>query len=392
LTTASKSIYVLEGTYRNRPIENTQFELVKAYQPYPHKEGGFVTVKIDDLDTDKNAFNFRNGTFDLKEGRFREHRPEDFITVVVPYDYDPDADCPMFRKSLDLWMDGDQEKIKFIQRFMGSILSGEIRDHALVIFEGPTGENGKSTFIKAMKVMLGDYQDTIPAETLLSSRTTAGQSREDLAKLKGRRLVWSNEADAGRRLAESLVKLMTGGDDIATRHLYGRYFPYTPQFKLLLATNHKPKIQGTDNAIWRRIKLLPWEVTIPKKQKDMSIDEKLAAEAPGIFNFAYEGYRKWVEEGLGDFAAVDSATAEYRMESDVFMAFYNECCVEDEESEIQAGVLYANYRDWCENNDEHPISQTAFGLRIKELGIQSRESKRRKFYQGIRCDRGDRID
>lgn len=341
-----------------------------------------LSIQLEKMDSNPYLLNLNNGTFDLKEMIFREHRSEDFITSLAPVDYIPEAECPVWIDAMCLWMVGDEERIKYIQRLAGASLSGLVREHGFYVFYGD-GANGKTTYQKGISGVLGDYGDTIAPETLLATRTSANQARDDLAKLRGKRLVCASEPPKGAKLAEGLVKLATGGDPITTRRLYGRPFTFTPEFKLILSTNHKPIITGTDHAIWRRTNLIGWDHTIPDEEQDKNIDEKIKAERSGILNWMLEGFEEWIEHGLGQPEAVKAATAEYRAESDTILAFIADCCTHEPTDEIQAQVIFNAYRQWCEDTGERAVSMRAFGTRIKELGYTVEDRRRKKFYLKI---------
>lgn len=215
---------------------------------------------------------------------------------------------------------------------------------------------------------MGDYSAWTPTSTLLARR---GEHVEnDLARLRGARLVAAVEAEGGKRLAESLVKQLTGGDRVTARFLFTEFFEFTPTFKLWLATNHKPEIRGTDHAVWRRIRLIPFTVTIPPEEQDPELPEKLRAEFPGILAWAVEGCRIWRREGLGVPEPVRQATADYRASQDLIGNFIAECCEESEGATVGATVLYQAYAAWCERGKEHPESQRRFGEALGERGYQ----------------------
>jgi len=206
----------------------------------------------------------------------------------------------------------------------------------------------------------------------------------DIARLKGARLVSARETEEGKRMAEALVKELTGGDTITARFLRQEYFDFRPEFKLFLAANHKPVIRGTDYAVWRRIKLIPFTVTIPPEEQDKALGRKLLGELDGIFAWAVRGCLAWQRDGLQVPAAVEAATSAYKAESDTLAAFLAECTTQDGNAETQASKLYAAYKSWCEDNGEMAITGTMFGRRLGERGYDKYTDRaRHTFYMGL---------
>ena len=231
-----------------------------------------------------------------------------------------------------------------------------------------TGANGKSTFIETIQTLLGDYAQRADFTTFIA-RNNDGP-RNDVARLVGARLVATAEAESGKRLSEVVVKQLTGGDTISARFLYGEFFEYQPQFKIFLAANHKPVIRGTDHAIWRRIKLIPFTVTIPEEERDKQLAAKLRQELPGILAWALRGCLEWQQMGLGEPEEVRHATAEYRDEMDALVEFLEECCIRDETAKVATGVLYHAYKNWCEDNDETAFKKNTFARCLGERGFE----------------------
>lgn len=349
-----------------------------------------VSARPDALDADPWLFNVENGTLDLRTGELRAHDPADMLTRLAPVSYDPRAQAPTWRAFLDRIFAGDQDLIAFVQRLAGYALTGSTREQVLPILHGP-GANGKTTFLNALTRVMGDrgkggYSTHTPAGTLLASRFDAGTGpTPELAALHGARLVTAAESDASRRLAEGLVKEITGGDPVTCRVPFARtMLTFYPTFTLMLATNHRPRIVGTDYAIWRRVRLVPFDVTIPEEERDPELSERLAAEAPGILTWALEGCREWQAHGLGVPEAVTTATEAYRAEQDVFAAFLDECAVQTRTATVMAGELYATYVRWCEGSGERAENARRFGAAMAERGIERRKATAgRWLYLGV---------
>jgi putative DNA primase/helicase len=346
-----------------------------------------LNVRSDDLDRNPFLLNVRNGTIDLKTGIMREHRQEDLITHCADVEFDPAAQCPMWRKFLMEIMNYNTDLIHFLQNAAGWAVTGDISEQTMFILFG-FGANGKSTFINSIMNLLGDYATATPTETFM--KKTNDKMTNDLARLRGMRFVTTTETEQGKRLSEPLIKQITGNDRIMARFLYGEYFTFVPTFKIFMATNHKPVIKGTDHGIWRRIKLIPFTTRIEEANQDKHLEQKLNDERPGILNWLIEGAMRWCKEGLPNTKIVVNATAEYRDEMDVIGDFIKERCVQLEGVSIRARELFKVYQDWCEDNNEHACSERFFGLRLKELGFEQKRSNDGRYWQDIyiRADGG----
>jgi P4 family phage/plasmid primase-like protien len=330
-----------------------------------------------DLDRDPWLFNVANGTLDLRTGGLRPHRRDDFLTSVSPIPYDAGAKCPTWERFLNEIFAGDINLIEFVQRAGGYSMTGLTREHVLFICHG-LGSNGKSVLIEIIAAVLADYAQQCPTDTFMV-KDRGGTIPNDIARLRGARFVSAVETEGGRRLAESLVKQATGGDRLTARFLHREFFEFIPTFKLWLATNHRPEIRGTDNGIWRRIRMIPFGVTFkdPGKAgpgdlvKDDRLADKLRTELTGILAWLVRGCVAWRKDGLMLADAVSAATATYREEQDVLAHFLAERCETAPNYVARAADLYKNYSEWAEANGEKPISSTAFGLQLKERSFRA---------------------
>jgi P4 family phage/plasmid primase-like protien len=338
-------------------------------------------ISPDELDADPWLLNTKNGTIDLRTGELREHRREDLITKLAPVEYDPDAAAPALEAFLERVLPGEELR-GFVQRAAGYSATGDTSEQCMFIHHGP-GANGKSTFQEAVSAALGDYAMRTPTETLLVKR--AGGVPNDVARLKGARFVTASETEEGRRLAESLVKDLTGQDTISARFMWAEWFDFKPTHALHLSTNHKPEIRGTDAAIWRRIRLIPWAVTIPAAEQDKKLSEKLRGELPGVLAWIVRGCTEWLREGLKAPEEVRQATRAYRAEMDVLAAFLADCCQRGEDEEAFAGELWGAWKRWCEETGERVGTQKRFGGQLAERGFLNHRDSRtgRKVWSGV---------
>lgn len=338
-----------------------------------------IPVLPDELDADHWVLNVSNGTLDLRSGELRPHQRSDLITKLAPVEYDQEAKCPTWLEFLNTIFESNQNLIDYVQRLLGYCLTGNVSEQVLPILFG-VGANGKSTLLGVVLEMFGDYGMKAPPDLLLARRGDAHPTER--ADLAGKRFVAATETGEGRRMAESMVKELTGSDRIRARRMREDFWEFSPTHKILIATNHKPFIRGTDHAIWRRIQLIPFDVTIADDDQDKNLPAKLCDEFPGVLAWCVQGCLDWQQSGLRPPDNVHIATNQYRVEQDVLAAFMAECCVEGDGKNVRAGELYDIYKEWCGRTGERTLSMMKFGQ-----AIGGREIKKNKsngiWYQGI---------
>ncbi len=344
-----------------------------------------IPVMPEQFDADPWLFNVENGTLNLQTGELRPHSRADLITKIAPVRYDPDAQCPLWLGFLERIMGGNEALVGYLQRVVGYSLTADIREQCLFMLYG-TGANGKSTFLETLKSLFGDYGQQAEFSTFLHSNDD--RVRNDVAGLMGRRFVSAIEADVGRRLAETLVKQLTGGDTVKARFLFKEFFEFVPTFKVFLAANVKPTIRGQDYAIWRRIRLIPFEVTIPKKEQDRTLPGKLRNELPGILAWAVQGCLAWQRNGLDEPNEVLYATDKYQKDMDILADFIEGRCFVESTAQATSKALYDAYTQWCSENAEEPLSSRVFGMKLKEKGFDQTRSARFRGWVGIGLDDG----
>ena len=345
---------------------------IKAMIDLARSEPG-IPILPEEMDCDPWLLNVKNGTIHLKTGELWPHSQEKKITKITPIEFQPETPCPFWLEHLHKVFAGNEQMISFLQLALGYSITGVTDERALFISHG-AGANGKTTTHEVIAHILGDYAARTPTESILVKRE--GSIPNDVAKLRGTRFVFCSEAEEGKRLAESMIKDLTGGDTISARFMRGEWFEFQPTFKIWLATNHKPVIRGTDNAIWDRIRLIPFIVSIPQEERipKSRMMERLSSELPGILAWLVNGCLDWVRFGLGTPQEVQQATNEYRADMDTLGAFLNECCLLSPKAISTAKRLYEAYSKWCEGSGEHAVSQKAFGARLSERGFQRQRS------------------
>jgi putative DNA primase/helicase len=336
---------------------------------------GELAVSPNDFDQHRFLLNCENGTVDLKTGDFGPHQKENYITKLAHVRYDESATCPLWESFLNRIMDNNQDLMQFLQRAIGYALTGDVSEQCLFLLWG-SGANGKSTFLRTIGNILGDYSQHTPTDTLIVKKR--GAITNDLARMQGARFVTATESEAHHQLAENLIKQMTGDDIISARFLYKETFEFEPEHKIFLGTNNKPIIRGNDYAIWRRMRLIPFTVTIPPEEMDKNLINKLKAEYSGILNWAIKGCLEWQNHGLGTPAEVTEATDEYRNEMDLLNDFIQDCCIEGPDLFVPAKDLNEAYAKWCEVNGEFHLNAASFGRKLTEKGfVRAQRGKRR---------------
>jgi putative DNA primase/helicase len=353
--------------------------MLEQAQPYLRRS-------IAAMDRHLFLFNAENCTLDLERAPAERlgFRRGNLITKIAAVRYDPEASCPRWLALLARALPDPQER-GFLQRYFGYALTGSIEEQALLVLYGE-GSNGKSSIVTVIGKILGDYALTLDISTLLASEHSGGggQATPDLARLPGKRLAMASEPDKGDRLSEKRVKSVTGGEALPIRNLFEKQIEIDPQFKLVISCNHKPRIIGQDEGIWRRVLMLHFRVIIPKAERDKRLPAKLLREeGPGILNWLIDGCMAWQERGLDPPASVLEATAEYRSENDPLGAFLAGETIKEAGASVQAKVIYDAYAAWCTDNGQDPITSTKFGTTLGDRGI-SKSKAGVMFYRGIR--------
>lgn len=321
------------------------------------------------LDAEPFLLGVQNGTIELRTGTFREGQRADLITKRAGVEYVAGAQCPRWIAFLREVLRNDAELIAYVQKLTGYTLTGDVSAQLFPFLFG-SGKNGKSVFTEVLQKLMGDYAKRAP-QNLLTDSINGREPSGEIARLQGARLVIGSETAEGGRLAESRIKDLTGGDTMTGRFLYAESFDFKPCLKLWMFGNHKPEIRGTDEGIWRRVRLVPFTVQIPEERRDPHLTQTLIAELPGILLWAIEGTRRWMAEGLATPRVVSEASAEYRAEEDTLGDFLHD------ETEEAAGVvtpfpaMYERYCSWAERNGFKRAVLTSRKLvkRLKERGL-----------------------
>jgi putative DNA primase/helicase len=335
---------------------------------------------VNQWDADLWLLNTPAGVVDLRTGAIRPARREDYctkITAVAPND----GGFLLWRKFLNRITHGDAELQRFIQRMCGYTLTGITREHAMFFLHG-TGANGKSVFLDTISRVLGDYARTAPIEAFIATRSEHHPT--ELAGLRGARLVTAAETESGRHWAESKLKALTGGDRIAARFMRQDFFEFTPQFKLIVAGNHRPGLGTVDEAMRRRFNLLPFGVTIPAVERDVDLAEKLREEWPDILQWMVEGCLAWQEHGLNSPAVVKHATEDYLDSEDALGRWLQECCIRDGAYSASTDVLYRSWQEWCRKNGEQVDSKKSFSQNLEARQFTRMRSSVMRGFRGIK--------
>ena len=333
----------------------------------------YVIVKHGEFDKEDMLLNTESGYVDLSNGELHDHDIDKNFSHQTLAEYSDNVDAPLWDKFLNQIFNNDEELIHYVQKAIGYSFTGSVDEQCLFILNG-RGRNGKSVFSNVISDVAGNYAKQMNVQTIVAKKNQSGSANSDIARLEGARIVTSSELNEGDRFDESLVKQLTGGDKILARFLYGSEFEYKPKFKIWMATNHLPIIRGTDDGIWRRIKIIPFNIQIPKEKVDKKLEYKLKAEYTGILNWIVQGAIMWQQEGLEDPEAVTKVIETYRAEMDPLDAFLEECCTTGQNYSIKAREMYDAYHEWAKESEEYKMSMTKFGremskklLRVKKM-------------------------
>jgi putative DNA primase/helicase len=344
-----------------------------------------IPICSDELDQDKFLLNVNNGTINLRTGELYQHQRRDMITKLAEVEYRSDAQCPYWLHLLDTYFQRDQDMIEYSQRVVGYSLTGSTDEHAFFILCGD-GSNGKSTFVQTISNLLGDYAHNTTQETLLAKSGDSIPS--DVAALKGKRFVYASETDNDRRFAVARIKALTGGDMVSARFLYNDFFSFIPECKIFLGTNNIPRIGEMSHAIWRRIKLIPfnYRISVDEQRPRREIDEKLNMEMPGILRWAVDGCLKWQHNGLNEPEAVRAATNKYRSTEDIVGTFLGECCIQKQGARTENASMREAFSAFCKEYGMHRVSLQEFKSAMEREGIHQKNSGGR-YWDGVQLSR-----
>jgi putative DNA primase/helicase len=354
----------LQSAMRRHADKSESAASIRAAIELASADSGIVTRR-EQYDADDWALNTPDATYDLKKITRHAPRQSDYITKIAGVRAAKTADCPQWLAFLDRIMGGDEYMVSFLQRVVGYCLTGSTSEQCMFIAYG-RGANGKSTFMTIVQAVLGEYASQTPVETFTDR--VAGGIPNDLAALAGARMVTCNESEEDSPLDEAVVKAATGGDPIPARFLNREFFTYIPKFKLWMLTNHKPIIRGTDEGIWRRLRLIPFAVTIPKAERDLKLTDKLRDELPGIMRWALDGLKTWHQLGLDPPPQVLKATDDYRKDMDALVEFLTERVAVDLSSSVLNADMYAGYSEWAKDNGQRPMSHNKLTRKLKDRG------------------------
>ncbi len=339
-----------------------------------------IAATVDQWDADPWLLNTPAGVVDLRTGNMRAHRPDDHMSKIAAAA--PGGSCPQWLSFLNRTFGGDEQLVAYMRRVAGYGLTGLTQEQAMFFGHG-TGGNGKSVLLDTFAGIVGDYHTTAPIETF----TMAAGDRHptELAMLRGARLVTAIETEEGRRWAESRIKALTGGDRIAARFMRQDFFEFKPQFKLIIAGNHKPSLRTVDEAIRRRFNLIPFAVTIPAAERDPALSKKLQSEWGGILQWMIEGCLEWQQHGLCPPKAVTDATTDYLTDEDAIAAWLAECCEVNANASDSPARIYKSWKAYADRSGELAGSLKAFGPKLEARGFAPpKRSNGKRTYQGLR--------
>jgi putative DNA primase/helicase len=340
-----------------------------------------VPAELTGFDVDAMLLNVENGTLDLRTGKLRPHRREDLLTRISHIKFDPNAECDLWDEFLWKVLGKDQQLYEYAQRLVGYLLTGKTSEHVLHFLYG-LGANGKSVFCEVLEDLLGDYAIVVSPELVMMRRH--GGIPNDIARLRGVRAAFMNETTQGSRFDEAKLKDLTGGDTLTGRFLHQEFFDFPPTHKLVIRGNHKPVIAGTDDGIWRRLRLIPFIVTIPPDEQDHQLIDKLRQELPGILRWAVCGCLEWQRNGLKPPPAIVEAVREYRQESDTLGRFIDDHCnTASKLAQVKAGMFFQRYQQYAEHAGERWMSAKEVPHEMQRRGFTWKRTNAGGMYYGL---------
>jgi putative DNA primase/helicase len=351
-----------------------------------------IQAPLDSFDRDPWLLNVGNGTVNLRDGQLRPYRRGDGITKQSRVSFLSDAPSPRWDAFVERIFAGDRELIDFVRRAVGYSLTGLVSEQCLFFLYGG-GSNGKSVFVQTLLHICGEYGQKAPTEMLMKQERSSGSASPELARLRGVRFAVTAELEEGKQFGEARVKDLTGADRIVARPLFCDPVEFEPTHKLWMYGNHKPTIRGTDDGIWRRIRLIPFQVTIPEHERDPQLMAKLQDEAEGILAWAVRGCLEWQQVGLSAPAVVTGATDAYRRDSDRLREFIGECCVVTEHARVAKADFYVAYEKWAHAGGERPWSKKKVGEALTGQGYQDgRGTGGTRYWEGLGLVTSDMSD
>lgn len=339
-----------------------------------------IPASLTDFDLDGWLFNVANGTVDLRAGELRPHQRNDLISNLSPISFDKGASCELWDGFLWRVVDKNKELYDYLRRFVGYLLVGDTTEQALHFLYG-LGANGKSVFCEVLMHLLGEYAVAVSPDLIMLKRH--GGIPNDVARLRGVRAALMNETTQGARFDEAKLKDLTGGDTLTARFLHQEFFDFHPTHRIVIRGNHKPAINGTDEGIWRRLRLVPFTVTIPEDERDHQLLVKLQVELPGILNWAITGCLEWQREGLKPPAVIIDAVRAYREESDTLGRFIEECCEVRNLAQVKSSVLFKRYQEFAEQSGERWLQSKELPHQMQRRGFEWKRTNSGGLYVGI---------
>jgi putative DNA primase/helicase len=324
-----------------------------------------VTVSLREFDKNPMLLNCQNGTLNLESGEFSPHRQSDLLLHSTSVSYEKDAPCPIWLEVfLNTIMESSADLIPYLQKIAGYSLTGLNKEQVFFYCYG-VGRNGKSTLVNTIIGIMGDYAAQCESDLFMAKQFSPEGHNEQLANLQGKRIIATTEVESGKRLAPSLLKKITGGESIKTSRKYEHEIEFVPECKIWISGNHKLEIPDATLSIWRRVKLIPFNVIIPEERVQPDLYNDLKTEWPGILNWMIEGCKQWQLHGLSDSAAVRQATGQYKDEQDLIAQFIEDRCEVGFDKSVSKSLLFTAFENW---NEGQKVGRTEFGQRIKQFG------------------------
>lgn len=344
-----------------------------------------LLAKAEDFDPDDYAMCASNGWVNLRDGNLQRHDPAKRFSMTCSASFARDRVAPVWQKTVKEVFTGDTDLMSYFQRAVGYSVLGGNSEQVLFICHG-AGANGKSLLLETIKNVLGSYAQSMPISTLMRGKLNPSGANPEIARLRGIRFALASETEKGQRWSANNIKTLTGGDTVASRGLYQDMIEFKSKATIWVACNHKPEVDASDAAMWRRIRLIPFTRVFRQEEQDPELAEKLSEEGDGILNWIMQGLAMYRVQGLAEPESVLHATSLYRNEMDSVQRFLNENATLDHKSRESVADVKEQYREWCREEGLQPLPASAFNAALEDMGCQQTKSGNVRYWNGLKLE------
>lgn len=344
-----------------------------------------LLADVDDFDADDNALCVKNGWIDLTTNAIRQPSSEKQFSLCCDAKFNSTAPSELWRKTVLQVFNGDRELAEYFQKAAGYSLLGDNKEQVMFICYG-AGANGKSVLLETIRSVLGTYGQNIPVNALMNVKSSSGNANPEIARLRNIRFALASETEKGQRWSANRIKLLTGGDTIATRALYKDITEFKAKATIWVACNHKPEVDAADKAMWRRMRLIPFARIFTHEEQDPDLTKKLQNETDGILSWMLQGLAMYRSHGLKPPQSVIDATDNYRNEMDSVKRFIESQVTSDHSERSRISVVKDAYRNWCRDEGIQALAASQFNAALEDHGYRQIKSGSSRYWQGLKLE------